>query len=186
MKEVAELKRQVAMDSSRRTKTLSQAPQDQADENKPQTASSTSEMAQKPTNPKASRRHQTRKGDGDPSSNGDSSDSHERRLEKAARTFAARGEHIEIGVKTFLVIMTTSQPRAKSCRQRPRWKSTRQRFRTWRSKRPMTQCFRLPVRPGFACVDSIHYHGQKHVEHYRTHLLVTQPQCMRLWRTYRR
>jgi Retrotransposon gag protein len=78
MKEVAELKRQVTASCS---KPPSQDPQDQVDEVKQQTASSTSEMSERPTKPKTSRRFQTRKGDGDPSSDGDGSDSHERRRE---------------------------------------------------------------------------------------------------------
>jgi hypothetical protein len=80
MKEVAELKRKVT-GSSRRSKPPSQEPQDQDDEVKQQPASSTSEMAERPTKPKASRHRQARKGDGDPSSDGAGSDSHERRRE---------------------------------------------------------------------------------------------------------
>jgi hypothetical protein len=81
MKEMAELKKQVAVDSSSRSKPLSHLPQDQAHEVKQQPASSTTEMAERSTKSKTSRHHQTAKSDGDPSSNGDSSDSHERRRE---------------------------------------------------------------------------------------------------------
>jgi hypothetical protein len=42
-------------------------------------------MAERSMKPKANRRHQTRKSDGDPSSDGDSSDSHERRREKRSK-----------------------------------------------------------------------------------------------------
>jgi hypothetical protein len=85
MKEVAELKKQVAVGSSRPSTPLGQAPLDQVDEVKQQPASSTSEMAEWSTKSKASRRHQTRKGEGDPSSDGDSSDSHERRRETSSK-----------------------------------------------------------------------------------------------------
>jgi hypothetical protein len=58
---------------------------------------------------KASRRHQTRKSDGDPSSDGDSSTATRDDERQAARTVAASDAHDGTGVETPAVTMTTIQ-----------------------------------------------------------------------------
>jgi hypothetical protein len=131
MKETAELKKKVAVDSSiRRSKPLNHVSQDQANEVKQPPASSTSEMAEKLTKPKASTRHKRKVTEPRgvtvtaPTATRD-----DRR--KAARAVAACGAHNGTCVETPAVTMTTIPTRAKNCQQKRRWKCTRQRFRMW-------------------------------------------------------